>query len=325
MPPAMQNEKGEVRRVGFELEFAGLSVEAAGKAVQELFGGRIEKEGSFRAKVAGTELGEFSIEVDALLLHDRRYRKLLEETDLGVDLSELGEPLEKMVGWLAELVVPFEVTTPPVPLDELSRVDELRALLAQRKARGTGARLRYAMGLHINPEVVSRGAGSILRHLQAFLALYDDLVESSDIDLTRRLTPFIDEFPNSYLLLVLDPDYAPSLEEMAADYVAHNPTRNRPLDLLPLFVELLGTQVLAGVPESEKLRPRPTFHYRLPNCRVDEAEWTVAEEWNRWVGVEELAGRPAELARRCAEARPSEGLWERIKERTLRVLLGGER
>ena len=34
---------------------------------------------------------------------------------------------------------------------------------------------------------------------------------------------------------------------------------------------------------------RPTFHYRLPNCRVDEPDWRIAHEWNAWVTVEALA------------------------------------
>jgi hypothetical protein len=37
------------------------------------------------------------------------------------------------------------------------------------------------------------------------------------------------------------------------------------------------------------VRPRPAFHYRLPNCRVDDPSWRVAREWNYWIAIEELA------------------------------------
>ena len=38
-----------------------------------------------------------------------------------------------------------------------------------------------------------------------------------------------------------------------------------------------------------KLSGRPTFHYRMPNCCVDDADWRIAHEWNHWVEVEKLA------------------------------------
>lgn len=321
MPPETRNAEGEERRVGFELEFAGLPLKDAAAAVREVFGGDLEEEGPFELRVVGTAVGDFQVEVDATMLRDRRYMEVLEEMGLSVDLSELEKPIEKIVGWLAELVVPFEVTTPPIALGELARVDELRAALAAREARGTGSRLRYAMGLHVNPEAPSLEGESVVRHLRAFLALYDSLKEATDVDLTRKLTPYVDPFPAAYVLLALDPAYAPSLAEMAADYVAHNPTRNRPLDFLPLFVHLLGPEALVGLPDEEPVSPRPTFHYRLPNCRIDEPDWTVAEEWNRWIQVERLAAAPDELARRGAAARDAAekpGLWQRIQDQVLR-------
>ena len=40
------------------------------------------------------------------------------------------------------------------------------------------------------------------------------------------------------------------------------------------------------------MSPRPAYHYRLPNCRIDEPGWSIAAEWGRWVLVERLAARP---------------------------------
>jgi len=315
-PPRPRGESGEPRRVGVELEIAGLELSDAADAVREVFGGEVREHGTFEWQVTGTDVGDFAIVVDARMLREGAYLELFD----GVfDPEDVEEPLEKAVGWLAEQVVPFEVTTPPLPLAELPRVERLARALAARGARGTGSRLRYALGLHLNPEVPSTTSESIRRHLQAFLVLYEEIADAQHLDFTRRLSPFIDPFSPAYARLVLAPDYEPTLEELAVDYVAHNPTRNRPLDLLPLFVHLLGPEILVGVPEDEKLSPRPTFHYRFPDCRVDEPSWSVAGEWNRWLRVERLAERPDELARRCRQQRPAEsakapGFLDKVEE-----------
>lgn len=308
--------------MGFELEFAGLDLEAATKVVHDLYGGEIRAEGPYRHSVTGTSLGDFQIEVDARMLHDRRYLASLEALGLPVDLEELERPIEKLVDWFAELVVPFEVTTPPLDMADLHRVEDLRIALAAEKARGTGSRLRYALGLHINPEAPSLEAESVLAHLRAFLVLYEWLVEESDIDVTRNLSPFIDEFPAAYRDLVLQASYSRSMGGLADDYLSFNPTRSRPLDLLPLFVHVLGEKVLEQLGDEEKVKPRPAFHYRLPNCRLDEPDWTVAEEWNRWVEVERLAARPADLANACEKTLDQEktGLWKTLRKKVSRMI-----
>lgn len=325
MPPELRNAEGAERRVGFELEFAGLELGRAADAVVELFGGRVVPDGSYRCRIVDAQMGTFTIEVDARLLCDERYLRQLRRLGVPVDEARIREPIQKALGWLAELLVPFEVATPPIPLSELQRVEELRAALADRQARGTGSSLRYAFGLHINPESPALDLDTLLRHLRAFLALSGWLVEASEIDVTRSLTPFIDPFPAAYRRLVLDPSYRPSMEALAADYVEHNPTRNRPLDLLPIFAHVLGADALTALEEDELIKPRPAFHYRLPNCRIDEPGWTVAAEWNRWVEVERLAARPEALARLCATARQeSAGAWDQLKDRTRRAFRGGE-
>ena len=37
----------------------------------------------------------------------------------------------------------------------------------------------------------------------------------------------------------------------------------------------------------------------LPDCPLGDTTWRVADEWNRWVQVEELANNPTELKTRC--------------------------
>ncbi|HYG86096.1 MAG TPA: amidoligase family protein, partial [Azospirillum sp.] len=86
----------------------------------------------------------------------------------------------------------------------------------------------------------------------------------------------------------LAPDYWPDRATLAEDYLAANATRNRDLDLLPLFLHIDPAQVRARLPY-EKIGKRAVFHYRLPRAYVSNPTWTIASAWNSWVAVEMLA------------------------------------
>jgi hypothetical protein len=167
--------------------------------------------------------------------------------------------------------------------------------LRDSQADGTRASLLYVFGFQLNPQVPDTTADVLVRYLKAYLALEDWLVAVTDVYLPRRLSPFVDSFPGDYKGLVLDPAYAPSLSALIDDYLEYNPTRNRGLDLLPVFALVEPGMVRERVDAPEDVRPRPTFHYRLPNCLVDEPAWSFALEWNRWVEVERLAEDPLRL------------------------------
>jgi hypothetical protein len=50
-----------------------------------------------------------------------------------------------------------------------------------------------------------------------------------------------------------------------------------------------------------RVKARPAFHYRLPNCEIDVAGWGIHVAWRDWLEVERLAaeeGRLADLCRR---------------------------
>src|SRR6185312_17067732 len=109
--------------------------------------------------------------------------------------------------------------------------------------------------------------------------VYDWLYIESEIPLARKLAPFIHSFPDDYIELVLDPAYHPDLETFMTDYLINNPTRNRPLDLLPLFAWIDAEKVFSFPVEKDLVKSRPTFHYRLPNSEVDDPDWSVASDW----------------------------------------------
>jgi hypothetical protein len=193
-------------------------------------------------------------------------------------------------------LVPIEIGTPPIPIDQLERLDELRQRLHEARARGTRASILYAFGFHINPELPSEDPGVIRDFLRAFLLLYPWMKDRAEVDLTRRVSPYINAFPDDYARLILQPNYPASRETLIDDYLDHNPTRNRPLDMLPVLSHLDRDRVMRRVEDPHLVKPRPAFHYRLPNCMLDEPDWRIAREWNTWVAVERLANDPQRLA-----------------------------
>ncbi|WP_415719657.1 amidoligase family protein [Maridesulfovibrio sp.] len=300
IPPRTKTESGEWRRVGFELEFSGVDLESLGKLVEESYGGELRKESPFSYKVLDTKFGDFGLEVDSIQLKDRKYKEFVEAMGFELAKDEI-EKVDNTLYDLAKIAVPFELVTPPVPMDKIDELDKIEDALRANHAKGTRASFLYAFGMQFNPECPDLNVSTILNYLRSFLVLLDWLKEEIDVDLTRRILPFINSFPDAYILKILDNDYSPSLEEFMADYLEHNPTRNRPLDLTCLLAHIDKDFTLSKVKEAELIKPRPTFHYRLPDCRIDEDGWSMAKEWNRWVKVEELAGNPEELAKKCSE------------------------
>jgi hypothetical protein len=295
MPPHVRTRDGAMRHVGVELEYQGVPPEVVAQALVERFGGRVEVVNRFHRFVRATRLGDFGIELDYATLRDAPYVEFLESIGIQRDDVPLLDKVEALAEQVASTIAPYEVVSPPVPLDELDALEEVRALLHAHRAEGTRASFRYAFGLHFNVEAPALDGPTLLAYLKSFLVLYDWLVVTSNIDLTRRVFPFIEPFPEAYRRQVVAPDYRPDLDGLIADYLAANPTRNRPLDMVPMFTELRGEVVSGAIKETELVRPRPAFHYRLPNCLIDEPEWTLAGEWSRWIEVERLAGDPARL------------------------------
>ena len=281
-PPQPDRADGHRRRVGVELEFAGLSVAVATEATQMVFGGTITWQDSHRTVVEGTAFGTFRVELDMSLAH----RPLDTEAE---------RALRDAVVDLSSVVVPVEIVCPPMAWDAAHRLDDLRELLQRMGAEGTREGLLYAFGAQLNPEPPSLEIDTLLATFRAFLLLRDWLRSEILVDPLRRLWRFADPFPSRYIALVLDDAYRPALPRFIDDYLAYNPTRDRELDLLPLCLHLDAARVRAVLPY-EKINARPTWHYRLPNSEIDRPDWTIGLEWSRWLRVEQLAERPDLLA-----------------------------
>ena len=295
LPPILHNARGEVRKAGFELEYSGMSLNLSATLVRTVFGGEHVAKSTFVHRVRGTRVGEFQVEIDTRVLKDKTYEQPLRA--MGLDPEKLtGRWLEEALLTTFATVVPTEIGCPPIPVTDLAPLDELRRLLHKFGARGTRVSLLYAFGMHINPEIPSDDPGQLRDYLRAFILLYPWLKGRTEVDITRRISPYINPFPAAYARLILAPDYPADVGRLIDDYLAHNPTRNRPLDMLPVLSHLDKRRLMHRVEDPGLVKGRPAFHYRLPNCMVDEPGWTLAREWNTWVAVERLAADPDRLA-----------------------------
>jgi hypothetical protein len=295
LPPRQETAEGRPRRVGVEIEFAGVDAQAAARLVEAVFGGRAELTSKHQGVVRETRFGEFEIELDSSHAHPKGAE------EVGELRARLSAELRETVGDVVSAWMPFEIVGPPVPITDLPAFDELVARLREQRAEGTRANPLYGFGVQLNPEVAATDVAYLLAHLQAYLVLSPWLRREIEVDATRRLLPFADPFPEAYAQKVLAKSYTPSLDQLIDDYLEANPTRNRELDLLPLFAHLDEPRVRSRV-DDPKIKPRPTFHYRLPNSGVDDPAWVgIVGEWNRWVEVERLADDPPRL-RETADA-----------------------
>lgn len=324
-PPEPRTPDGEVRRVGVEIEFAGLPPRDTAAMVCDLFGGEVKVLSPHRLKVEETRWGTFTIELDTQYAHpDAEVLEAMPRGDSEWERQRHQMRLDfhnrtrELIGDVVTGLVPTEIVCPPVPWDELGELDALFAALREQGAKGTEESLLYGFGLHLNPEAPSLEVESLRDHLRAYLLSAEWLRKQIDVDITREMLPHANPFPRPYALKVLAADYAPDLDTLIGDYLADNPTRNRELDMTPLFAHL-RPDYPHELFLNKLVKARPTFHYRLPDARLSRPGWGSAVEWNRWIEVEKLAADKETLARRSADyvayhtRSPFFRLWLRLR------------
>jgi len=294
LPPRPRNPDGGLRRIGVELEMHGLTVNELAEVVADHVGGTVETISRYEARVVGDEAGPWGIEFDYQYLKDKG-RERREIDGVWKTLDEIAEDLIRAG---TETILPMEVVSPPLPLDRLDSLDALIARLRDAGAEGTRDFLTNAFGTHLNPELPSLDAETVTSYFKAFLCLFEWLRERARVDFSRRLSPFIEPFDIAYVRRVVDPNYWPAIEVLIDDYLDANPSRNRVLDMLPLFAHLDEDRVRAVV-DDPRIKARPTLHYRLPNCEIDEPGWGIGTLWRDWLEVERLAADAPRLQRLC--------------------------
>ena len=296
LPPRPLTRDGAMRRVGVELEMKGPPIEVLSALVAAHVHGQVEAISRYEHRIAGDAAGHWLVELDFAYLKQRGRERRAGD---GV-LAQLDDVAEELLAAGSEVLVPTEVVSPPLPMDRLGEIDALIARLRDAGARGTRDGLAFAFGMHLNPEMPDTDARTITSYLKAFLCLFEWLRERCHVDLLRRLTVYIDPFPVEYVRRVVDPSYWPGMDELIDDYLRDNPTRNRALDMLPLFAFVDEARVRA-VLDDPRIKPRPALHYRLPNCEIDSPGWGVRLAWHDWLQVERLAADDARLEEVCTQ------------------------
>lgn len=290
-PPRPHDERGELRRVGVEIEVLDLTIERASAVVIEQFGGHAVRESEYQMTVVETALGKFGVEVDSSPL-----KAIAKKRKRNRVLGAWDQLREKFFGTVAEYVTPTEIVTAPLLPEDLVEMDRLTEALRRAGGVGTEASVVYGIGVHLNPTVPSSNPRVLRDYIRAFVLLYPWLVHALHPNISRRFLRYIAPYPASYARRVLAPGYAPSLAELIDDYLADNPTRNRGLDLLPLFAHLDRARV-ERVIDDERVSARPTFHFRMPDSRVDDPCFRITDQWRAWLEVERLAVDTARLER----------------------------
>ncbi|NVJ59389.1 MAG: amidoligase family protein [Gammaproteobacteria bacterium] len=285
------NHEGKERRVGVEIEFSGISSDIIVDTLVSTCGGEIEKRSLFDFSIRDSKVGDIGLELDAQILkkavapdNDELKQKDLEE-DKQSGWKKFGEQLLKFT---AEQLVPWEIVSAPLDTEQLEHFNNIIAPLREKGALGTRHAARYAFGVHLNPELPKLDSKTILAYIRSFVVLYDWIYLQEKVDPVRKLTPYIDHFGKDYLELITDSDYSPEIDQLISDYINYNPTRNRSLDCLPLFA-YIDNSCVKGLDDEPLIKARPTLHYRLPNCDIDNQEWDLSFPWSLWQLVEQVA------------------------------------
>lgn len=254
------------RRVGVEVEFAGLGVTEAADVLASVYGGRRAEEGTREITLKGSALGDLRVELDIALK------------------QQWAEDLATQV--LGDLI-PVELVTQPLPQTDLPRIEHLITTLVASGALGTREKLAYGFGIHFNVELPDDDGTALVATTRAYALCEDWLRHADPLDPARRILPFVAPFP-SVLVTHLAGAEGWGPRDLARAIVAHAPSRHFGLDLLPALQHLCP-DALAEVPADHLKGGRPAFHYRLPEARLGENDWSLAYEWNRWVMIEHVA------------------------------------
>lgn len=275
--PRPLSAEGSARRVGVEIELGGLSEAEVAEICTETLGGQAEQGSGPFWTIRDSRIGTLEVYLDIFL------RKAT-QTKLRDLALELGRE-----------VVPVEIVTEPLDMAGLEALEDLTVALRRAGALGSGAGWVFGFGVHLNVEIASSADADVVRPLLAYALIEDWMRRDNPIDESRRLLPFTDPYPTDLVrgLIALGPEAA--LQDVMTLYLSLTPSRNHGLDMLPVFAHLAPETVARAL--SGPVSARPAFHFRLPDCLIDEEDWSIADEWRRWIIVERVAGDAAVLAR----------------------------
>lgn len=177
-PPLRFTASHELRKVGFELEYGAIPLQKSAELLLSVVeSGTIEKINSYYYKIKNTPYGHFNLVLDFQFLVSQGLQKWLQDTGLDQIIeTEIALDLEEFIATISQTVVPYEITTPPLLLDDIELIESIKETFRIHGALGTDANPFYAFGFHINPEVTSFEVTEIIDILRAFFILYENLL-----------------------------------------------------------------------------------------------------------------------------------------------------
>ncbi len=279
--PVEKTVGGRERLCGIEIEFAGPTELETGTLIARLFGGTVKDQGDHSVTVCDTIFGDIEVELDISL----RKRE---------DLPFLNEGLDAFRG-----LIPVEVVTPPLSRAQLAGFNTICDSLRGIGAMGSRTGVLLGFGVHVNPEVVAPDHRFTLDTITAYAMLEPWLRMKEQIDATRRMMPFVGAWPKGLVSALANNSYD-SLADVMRMASVHIKSRNQSLDLLPLFKHAEPELFAEIFKIDDKTAARPTFHFRLPDSRIDEADWSLSQPWQVWRQVELVAANSDLLAALCA-------------------------
>ncbi len=299
---ASQADRAE-RRCGVEIEFSGLDAHAAARVIAGAIGGTVEDTGRHTAEVRGSAIGDVGVELDT------RYAKPASDPGIIDGVLDALHLRDDAAELLADVLpVPVEMVTPPLTRGQFDGLDRAIGALREAGSQDTKAGTLFAFGLHLNLEHTGDVARAFrIAAVYAFAEPY--LRFRTPPDNARRVTPFVDPYPDAYVLALaraFKPEEgkdAPGMELGAFIdlYAYHNPDRNRGLDMWPLLGHL--DPALAEEEYGAPIKnARPAFHYRLPDSLVSVEGWSPRADLDRWEAIERAADDPAAFERLRAAA-----------------------
>jgi hypothetical protein len=282
LPERKTNSKGMMRKIGIEIEFAGIDTLTATRAIMDAIGGKQVSDSKHMTRIEGTEIGDLKIELDTQYVHPK-----------SVDEPQILQDGREFLGSMVTSMVPQELVTEPIAIDQLHLIDKATDALTRAGGTGTDKSILHAFGLHLNPEIASEDGSYLLALIRAIIIMDQELHETLAPDLTRRTLGWAQSYTPQYELHVMNPDYKPDKTTLITDYIAMNKGRNHHLDMLPVFAFLNGSLVQSLLSDT-LVSARPAFHFRLPDSRIGDREWTVRNDWNFWVKLENFANTVTE-------------------------------
>jgi len=274
--PQPDTAEGGPRLTGVEIELGGLDEARCADLCARHLGGVARQVDEAIWQVEGSRIGGLKVYLDTALRH-------ADKTALRDAALSLGRE-----------VIPVEIVTDPLDHEGLIALDDLREALRQAGALGSGGGLFFGFGVHLNVQVASDRAEAIVPPLLAYALIEDWLRTANPIDQMRRVLPFAAPYPRRLVRRLIALGRGARLGHVMDAYVQEAPSRNFGLDMLPVFAWIDAARIESVLTSATSARP--TFHFRLPDCRIDEPGWSLDREWRRWRTVERVAANADALA-----------------------------